>query len=399
MRVFIGLMEISNFAFTYSKGFRSLGHQTYSAVFTKNPYYPSSKYDVEILRESGSLWKRYMHAAVALLSVFLKALRTCDTFIFLFGTSFLPRYWDYAILKMCGKRIVSVFLGDDIRHWCPYEQEMRLLGCERELKPHIEFIKSDDMSFFGQKIRVVRAAERYADLILSDPSIDQLQTRPYMGVRPPIDLSQYRFHVPDREVPLVLHAPSSRGGKGTDRVLAAVDQLRKEGIPFEFRLIEGVSNDQLRELLTEADILVDSLYNSGDFGMLAVESMASGNVVLGRYDPQHAHIPSNCPVVNVNTETLTEQLRRAILDRDLRRELAYAGRKYVEKYDDYQKVVRQIIKWLEPGPAPPYGYVPTFFRDGFMMPPTLLKEERLRRRRQRRKLPRQVFELLYPWSR
>jgi hypothetical protein len=49
--IFIGLMEIANFAYAYSKGFRSLGHQTYTAVFSKNLYYPSSKHDVEILRE------------------------------------------------------------------------------------------------------------------------------------------------------------------------------------------------------------------------------------------------------------------------------------------------------------------------------------------------------------
>jgi hypothetical protein len=162
---------------------------------------------------------------MTLLWVFLRALGTCDTFIFLFGRSFLARYWDYAILKMCGKRIVSVFLGDDIRHWCPYEHEMRLLGWEHELKPNIEFIKSDCTSFFSEKIRVVRAAERYADLILSDSSTEQLQTRPYVTYRPAIDLSQHRFHVPNREVLFVLHAPSSRGGKGTDSVLAAVEQL------------------------------------------------------------------------------------------------------------------------------------------------------------------------------
>jgi hypothetical protein len=104
MRVFIGLMEIANSCFTYAKGFRSLGHETYTVVLFRNRYYPASQYD-EVLREGmpnhlkgARPWKSILIREVLRLSAFLKALHKCDTFIFLFGTSFLPgacRYWDY----------------------------------------------------------------------------------------------------------------------------------------------------------------------------------------------------------------------------------------------------------------------------------------------------------------
>jgi len=383
MRVFAGLLEECNMIFTYAKALRSLGHETYTVVQRKEVFNPTSRYDEILMERIGSCPKdaglrervlRIARAWLVRLFVFLKALVKCDTFIFLFGTSFLPGYWDYPILKMCGKRIVCVFLGGEVCYWYAYQQEVRLLGLECELKPFIEYRRSGRADFFTSKIRVVRAAERFADLILSHPTMGQLQTRPYMRTSIPIDLSQYRFHIPDREVPLVLHAPSDRGAKGTSYVLAAVDQLKKEGIPFEFRLIEGMPNDQLRVLLAEADIVVDQLFSYA-IATLALESLATGNVVLSRYSPSFAHIPAECPVVNVSIYTLTDQLRRVILDRHMRRRLAYAGREYVEKYHSHVRVVQQILAWLEPAGIDAYDFVPRFFRDSFVMPAELLKEE------------------------
>jgi len=389
-RIFIGLTEIANIAATYAKGFRALGHETYTVVWKKNRFYPDSQYNIVVddhicaTKAGAALLKkalsRIKRRGVGLLQ-FLYTLTTCDVFIFIFGTSFLPRYWDYPILKLFGKRIVSVFCGSDIRYWYAYEQEFNSLGLGSEFRPFTEDY-NHAYEFFITKIRRVRAAERYADLILSQPSMAQLQTRPYMRMNIPLDLSQYRFNVPEREVPLVVHAPSKRCIKGTKYVLAAVEQLKQEGIRFEFRLIENMPNAQVRELLAEADIVVDQLL-SETVATLALESMATGNVVLARYLPERAHIPADCPVVNVTAATLADKLREVILDRDLRRRLAYAGRSYVEKYHDHVRIAQQILDWLKPGGIQEYDFIPMFFQSEFVMPAELLKEERKRMWKQR----------------
>lgn len=391
MRIFIGLVEIANIAATYAKGFRALGHETHTVVWRKNRFYPNSQYDivvddrVGVTRPGAGLlrkaFNRVKRRGLAF-TQFLHTLTTCDVFIFIFGTSFLSDYWDYPILKVLGKHVVSVFLGDDIRYWYSYEQEMRLLGLERGLRPYLEYRKSWPSGSFVTKAKRVRAAERYADLILSQPSTGQLQTRPYMCVNIPLDLSQYRFNVPEREAPLVIHAPSDSRVKGTNHVLAAVEQLTQEGIQFEFRLIENMPNAQVRELLTEADIVVDQLF-SQTVATLALESMATGNVTLARYQPEYAHIPPDCPVVNVTAATLADKLREVILNRDLRRQLACAGRPYVEAHHDHMHIAQQILDWLKPGGIQEYDFVPTFFQNEFVMPPELLKEERKRMWEQR----------------
>ena len=391
MRIFVGLCEIANTVATYADGFRALGHETWTVVWSKNPFYPDSQYDV-VLEETlgafrpgaGMLEKglRWIRRTGVVLGQFLRALVKCDVFVFIFGTSFFRRYWDYPILKLFGKTVISVFCGDDIRYWYAYEREIHSLGLDNELKPYFEYREYPD-DLFLVKIRTIRAAERYADLILSQPTMGQLQIRPYMRFNIPLNLAHYRFNVSERLVPLVVHAPSDRGVKGTESVLAAVEQLRQEGLRFEFRLIENMPNSQLRELLVEADIVVDQLYGQ-TVATLALESLATGNVTLARYLPEYAHVPPDCPVVNVTTVTLVEKLREVILDLDLRRQLAHAGRKYVEEFHDHVRVAQQILNWSEPGGIRQYDFIPTFFRDEFVMPPELLRKEREMMREQRR---------------
>lgn len=369
MRIFIGLIEIANIAATYAKGFRALGHETFTVVLSKNPFYPDSQYDRVLDAQKGSAWLKRREFT---LKAFLPVMTKCDVFVFFCGTAFLPRRLDYPILKLYGKRIVSVFLGSDIRYGYAFEQEMQLLGLNHEVQPFIDYIKSLPDVSFRNKLGTIRMAERFADLILSQPGHGQLQTKPYMRLNIPLDLSQFRFHVPDREVPVVLHVPSNPAIKGTDYVLAAIDQLKREGVPFEFRLVEKTPNARVRELLADADIVVDELF-ADTVATLSLEAMATGNVVLVRYLPDYARVPPGCPAVNVTKDTLTPKLRRVILNRELRRQLAYAGRPYVEAHHDHVEVAQQILDWLKPGGIREYDFIPTFYKN-FVMPPQLLSE-------------------------
>ncbi|NMC81176.1 MAG: glycosyltransferase family 4 protein [Chloroflexi bacterium] len=379
MKIFIGLAEVANTTWNYIKAFQTLGHQTYSVVWNRNPFYPEAIYDVvlsDIVPNSpqpgNNDWKKVCKARVLAALNLVKA-SDCDVFLFAYGSSFLPAYLDYALLKGLGKRLVSVFWGSDIRFWYAFEQEMSQMGVAEEVQPFTAFSRSQRVSYFRLQRRVA-AAERYADLILSQPGFGQLQRRPYMRANIPIDLSQFRAEVPDRAVPLVIHAPSRRDTKGTHYVLAAVEQLKAEGVPFEFRLIENMPNVEVRQLLTDTDIVVDELY-SETIGMLSTEAMASGCVTLTRYFAEYAGVASGCPAINVNNVTLAEELRRVIVDRDIRRRLAEAGRPYVAAHHDHVKVAQQILDWLQPGGIPQYDFTPTFYQQ-LQVPPEVLAEER-----------------------
>ncbi len=384
MRVFIGVSEIANLVNSYRAGFEQLGWETYTVVARSNPLYPENRYDVVLLGPDGSApasWTgraaRSLRARLRSCHCFLRGLRTCDLFIYNTGGSLLPAYLDYVLIRLLGKRLVVMFVGSEIRHWYAYQCEMDALGRTETVRPFIDAIRDQRYGSYRQMLRRIAAAERHAHLILSQPGHGQLQKRPYMRVNVALDLRRFRFNVPARETPLILHAPSSRGIKGTEYVLPAVERLRAEGLRFEFRLIERIAHTQLCELLSESDIVVDELF-SDTVGVLSTEAMATGNAVLTSYMRDYARVPAGCPVVNVDKDSVTDELRRVILDVEVRRELARSGRRYVEQHHDAAKVAGQVLAWLEPGRITEYDFTPVFYRD-FRMPAGIAGSDRERR--------------------
>ena len=382
MRIFIGLREIANITSTYASGFQDLGHNPFTSIWNRNTYYPDSQYNLVIgdyinathpNRSPINVYFMKIKRGIFRFLIFLYSLATCDVYIFTFGSSILPRYIDYPIIKLFRKKIISVFLGSEIRHWYAYEQEMRFLGMYDDVKPYIEYVQNQAGGSLQKKLKIINAAEKYADLILSLPSMSQLLKRPYMRINIPLDLHQYHFNITTNEIPMVVHAPSDRGVKGTKFILAAIENLHQEGVEFKFKLIENMSNANVRQLLADSDIVLDQLF-SHSVGTLALESMACGNVVLARFTPEYTLIPSDCPVVNVNKDTLDAQLRNIILDRDLRRKLAHEGRRYVEKHHNHRHVAQQILDWLQPGGINEYDFTPTFFQNDLTIPEELLQE-------------------------
>lgn len=150
----------------------------------------------------------------------------------------------------------------------------------------------------------------------------------------------------------ILHAPSHRLVKGTDLILAALEELKTEGCAFELLLVEGMSNAQAREVYARADVLVDQLF-AGWYGGLAVELMALGKPVLayirqedlGFIDPE---MREELPVVQATPYSVKNVLR-GILETP-RRDLVELGRRsraYVERWHDPMRIAAQIQQEYE----------------------------------------------------
>ena len=160
-----------------------------------------------------------------------------------------------------------------------------------------------------------------------------------------IDLNQWnsskKFNKSDgsfAEV-VIAHAPNHRGFKGSEFVIRAIDELINEGLKIRFTLIEGIQNEQVREILeTDADILIEQLIFTGH-GMNGLEGLASGLPTISNLEDVSYTLPmrrwsyfDECPLVSATPENLTDVLRELVTRPDLRRELGKASRAYVEKY-------------------------------------------------------------------
>lgn len=184
---------------------------------------------------------------------------------------------DLAWLPQAGKAIFVTYQGDDARQGEFCRRHFKISPAD-EVEPGYYSTESDE-----RKRREFALFDCYADGIFAlNPDLLHVLLKrarflPYASIDPREWRPAARSSVRTR--PLVIHAPSHRGVKGTRYIMEAVARLKAEGVNFEFTLVEGLSNAQARALSETADLLVDQLL-TGWYGAVAVEMMALGKPVV-----------------------------------------------------------------------------------------------------------------------
>lgn len=139
----------------------------------------------------------------------------------------------------------------------------------------------------------------------------------------------------------ILHTPNHRGFKGTEYLVDAVEQLRREGLNIELTMLEGVPNSKVQAEMQDVDILAEQFLATG-YALSGIEGMASGLPVLANLEHEaytrvfrRYGFLNECPILSTTPETLADHLRLLVKNPKLREELGRAGRSFVEKYHSY----------------------------------------------------------------
>lgn len=372
MRIFVGTMEIASCLNGLATGFEQLGHSVTRMVTHSNRFYADRHY--EIVRgaplldlydysASSSRWVRALgQRADDWLGPVHNGLHSPrylldhDLFVFMYRP-WWPEWALFPLLKRLGKKVVYYCLGSDVRHVSAFHQQYQGDAALWERLFH-----NDDLN---AKIRKIRAIEEHCDLVYSVPDQAGLAVRPYHHVFIPMAHTRgVVANVPARDVPLVIHAPSRSGIKGTPLILAALDRLKAEGVRFDFRLLENVPNHEVLGILSDADIVVDEVLLHGP-GSLGLESMAAGCAVATRYLTEHDDVfaPPVCPIL---PETIGSQVRRLVTDKAYRVDLAHRGPDYVRDHNDPARVAGRILADL--AEVRPPDYTPDFYLERYVLP-------------------------------
>ncbi len=146
--------------------------------------------------------------------------------------------------------------------------------------------------------------------------------------------------------PVVGHFPTNPGRKGTALIQREVDALQKE-IDFEFRTITGVSHTTALDEMRKCDIVIDQVSKFGSYGMIAIEGMAFGKIVLSSIDTSYY---DRCPIITVQEDTLKKRLAQVLASRDDWTSLAAAGREYAARVHSPERAASVVLaeynKWL-----------------------------------------------------
>jgi glycosyltransferase involved in cell wall biosynthesis len=366
LRVFIGLTEVAGYFGNLAKGLEELGIETTLVDLYAHPFQYADASGGSLVRLHRWLGRRRRSARahralsslwwaslqkVCVLAILVKAVLTCDAFIFSSNTTFL-RYLELPVLRLLGKRLIFVFTGSD--HRPSYMDGESIVSLDdRGIARCVELTRE-----IKEKVRNI---ERQADVIVGHHLSAHLHERRFVpflliGIpftthpRPPTASEDGA-----RRAVRIVHAPSTPRQKGTPEIRAAIEGLRADGLAIDFIELEGRPNRVVLDELARCDFVVDELYSDTRMAGLATEAAFFGKPsVVGGYarDDDLAigdiYSPADFPPVHYcHPEAIEDAIRRLITDMPYRLELGRRARDFVRRNWTPNQVARRYVALIE----------------------------------------------------
>ncbi len=147
----------------------------------------------------------------------------------------------------------------------------------------------------------------------------------------------------NKKVFKIIHAPTNRNFKGSVYVDAGIIKLRQyHPDKFIYQAIENMSHKEAMKAYMEADIIIDQLL-CGSYGMLSVEAMAMGKVVVAYIrDDVKQQFPADLPIVTSKPEAVYETLVGLVCNPERLASIGRASREYAMRYHEIGNVVDRL---------------------------------------------------------
>jgi hypothetical protein len=148
-----------------------------------------------------------------------------------------------------------------------------------------------------------------------------------------------------RDVPVVLHLPSSRRLKGTSSIDAVGKRLADEGL-VEYRRPHDVQASSVAELVRGVDVVIEQVV-IGSYGVLACQAMAAGRLTVGHvHDRVRRRVGRPVPILEATPETLEAVMRSVLADSTAAIDLAASGPGFVRDLHDGRMSARVLTTFL-----------------------------------------------------
>jgi hypothetical protein len=345
MKILHAPVNIANCGTLLAKGQKLLGAD--AEVHTRDKGHIQYPIDREIGFSTGTRAERVERAFRYFADVLSQGF---DVFHFYYRATLLPRgygipdYLDLDILRgLPNKKIFFHFVGCDhrlpelslARNSSSMCASCRQCNGESKIEP---------LQYLVERCNGIIIGGRQSELFLPGIRTNILPL--------PIEPDDLGTGGEQRRVPRIIHMPTNRKIKGTDAIIAAVKQLERGGIKFDFELVEGVSHEQAKAKLRNCDILIDQT-GSDFYATTAVEAMAMGRVVLTGMLPEfRCQYGDEAPVIPIGAGDIGEKLKWCIGDVGERARLASAGQEYARQHHDYRKIAQQSLNIYTDSPKP-----------------------------------------------
>jgi len=326
-----------------AQGERALGLES-EVLYRSNNWlqYPADR--VIFKNEEESL-ARKMIAILSLIKEVYRIRKNYDVFHFNFGSSLIDLRrlgLHLTDLPFYRGKIVVTYNGCDARQKYPTIDRVPYSACHHE--GCYQGICNNGTRDEMKRLRIA-TFDQYADTIFAvNPDLmyflpkrthflpyaisdwDEIQTQPYKDV-------SRRFKI--------LHSPTNRGAKGSDKILHCLELIKKRyGDLIEIIFVENLPNKEARHVYAEADLAIDQIL-IGWYGGFAVEVMKMGKPVMAfireedlQFIPKEMAQSCREAIINVNPSNLYDRLCYFIENPEVLKRYREAGLGYVHRWHD-----------------------------------------------------------------
>lgn len=347
-KVFVGPSNTSGNATYIANALRQVGVEAYSFEFSnlKHPFgYKTDFLIPQIVRRKNNIIIKLLKNRFTLrplnatlrLFFFFRLIILFDTFIFISTKTLFRNKLDLRLLKFFNKKVVFRFCGCRERNPLdPLNQEKAgFCSSCKDLKLQMNCL----CNRLEQKKSLIKMIEKYSDIIFThkDTSGFLTETKKQFPV----------FHIFSNEKNdnvldkfnehkiIITHFPSNRLLKKSsfvDNVVMSVLQKYDYVEYFSERLL----NDEVLVQLSKSHILIDQFTHY--HGLLAVEGMANGCVIVGRISQWFKNERPSLPIINTEPEQLYDTIEGLINSRERMKLIAQKGLCYYKNFHSPIKV-------------------------------------------------------------
>jgi hypothetical protein len=149
-----------------------------------------------------------------------------------------------------------------------------------------------------------------------------------------------------RNQPRVLFAPSKSWIKGGSTIDQTLQVLEDQGL-IVYTRVQGISSEKMPALIENSDIVIDQLA-IGAYGLMAVQAMAAGRLVVGHVaDQVRERVETSIPIVEASAETLANVLEDIVNHPSQYENLIPLGHEFVTKYHDGAYSTKVLESWIK----------------------------------------------------
>jgi len=374
-RVFLGVLDIGGYYGALTQGLRELGIVAHMLDLGNNAYSYNRSVKHHLLAKAYKWFNRkfsttrtlprinpmrYFWTAMSLSSLTLLIAWICirfDIIVLKSGIGFTSSRFDLRLFKRLGKTLIFIFHGSDSRppylnaYWDEHMTGPQLAEWTRRIKGEVERVSP------------------FADYIIDNPLSAHFQTRTIctfqcLGnlveaekVRAASDLRGRRGgSEPIAGKARILHAPSLRGIKGSDRIREVIETVKGKGYDIEYIEVSNQPNAVVMREIAKSDIIVDELYSDTHGAMFSMEAAALGkpSFVGGfGWETLDGLVPPEArfPTLYKAPDELEDTLIRLLDDVQFRLECGRKAREFAEGWAQPKAVAGRLLMVAQ-GKAP-----------------------------------------------